>query len=140
LGADPDIVVIATGGVPNTNFLDAGAERATTSWEILAAASKPAESAILFDDNATLGTKLEFATPERAIGPDVGGLNYPAYLKAFDIYGVVVTLNVRLERVARDGNKLIATLCNEYSRRHHERSVDQVVVEHGTQSMISILP
>jgi N-methyl-L-proline demethylase len=144
LRLDPDIVVIATGGVPNTNFLDAGAELVTTSWDILSAASKPAESVILFDDNATdtgltaaeaiaeAGSKLEFATPERTIGPDVGGLNYPAYLKAFDIYGVVVTLNVRLERVARDGNKLVATLYNEYSRRHYERRVDQIVVEHGT--------
>jgi N-methyl-L-proline demethylase len=39
---------------------------------------------------------------------------------------------VRLERVARDGNKLVATLYNEYSRRHYERRVDQIVVEHGT--------
>ncbi|HYB57597.1 MAG TPA: NADH:flavin oxidoreductase, partial [Alphaproteobacteria bacterium] len=75
LREEPDIVVVATGGVPNTSFLDEGAELATTSWDILSGAAKPAESVILFDDNgahpgmsaaefiAEAGSRLEIATP-----------------------------------------------------------------------------
>ena len=140
----PDVVILATGGTPNTSFLDAGAELVTTSWDILSGAVRPAEHVLLFDDNGSqaglvtaeflgeAGGKVEFATPERTVGPDVGGLNYPAFLKAFDVHGIVTTLNVTLEKVTREGNTLVATLYNEYSGKRHERRVEQVVVEAGT--------
>jgi N-methyl-L-proline demethylase len=144
LAEAPDVVVIATGGVPNTSFLRVGADLVTTSWDILSGAVRPADRVLLFDDNGAhaglvtaeflgeAGAKIEFATPERSIGPDIGGLNYPAFLKAFDVHGITTTLNVSLERVVRDGNTLVATLYNAYSRQRHERRVDQVVVEAGT--------
>ena len=144
LAEAPDVVILATGGLPNTSFLDAGADVVTTSWDILSGAVRPADSILLFDDNGAhaglvtaeflgeAGSRVEFATPERAVGPDVGGLNYPAFLKAFDVYGIATTLNVRLETVTRDGNTLVATLFNEYSKKRHQRRIDQVVVEAGT--------
>jgi N-methyl-L-proline demethylase len=140
----PDVVVIATGGIPNTGFLSAGEDLVTTSWDILSGAVRPGTNVLLFDDNGAhaglvtaeflgeAGSTIEFATPERAIGPDVGGLNYPAFLKAFDVHNIKTTLNVSLEKVVRDGNALVATLFNEYSKMRHERRVDQVVVEAGT--------
>ncbi|MFI5020631.1 MAG: FAD-dependent oxidoreductase [Alphaproteobacteria bacterium] len=144
LAEEPDIVVVATGGVPNTSFLDEGAELATTSWDILSGAAKPAESVILFDDNgahpgmsaaeliAEAGSRLEIATPERILAPEVGGTNYPAYFKAFAEHDVAITLNHRLERIRREGNRLVAVFWNEYDKSHRERRVDQIVVEHGT--------
>ena len=144
LREEPDIVVVATGGVPNTSFLDEGAELATTSWDILSGAAKPAESVILFDDNgahpgmsaaeliAEAGSRLEIATPERILAPEVGGTNYPAYFKAFAAHDVAITLNHRLERIRREGNRLVAVFLNEYDKSHRERRVDQIVVEHGT--------
>ena len=140
----PDVVIVATGGLPNTSFLDEGAELATTSWDILSGAVKPAGSVLLFDDNgahpgmtaaefiAEAGAALEFATPERVLAPEVGGTNYPAYFRAFARHRVTVSLMLRLQRIRRDGNRLVATLFNEYDRSHCERHVDQVVVEHGT--------
>ncbi len=144
LREEPDIVVVATGGVPNTSFLDEGAELATTSWDILSGAAKPAESVILFDDNgahpgmsaaeliAEAGSRLEIATPERILAPEVGGTNYPAYFKAFAAHDVAITLNHRLERIRREGNRLVAVFLNEYDKSHRERRVNQIVVEHGT--------
>ncbi|MBV9522446.1 MAG: FAD-dependent oxidoreductase, partial [Alphaproteobacteria bacterium] len=140
----PDIVFIATGGVPNLSFLEAGAELVTTSWDILSGAAKPAESVLLFDDNgaeaglttaefiAASDSRLEIATPERTLAPDVGGTNYPAYFKTLAAHRVAITLNLRLEKVARAGNRLVASLFNEYDKSRHEREVDQIVVEHGT--------
>jgi NADPH-dependent 2,4-dienoyl-CoA reductase/sulfur reductase-like enzyme len=144
LGEAPDIVVVATGGTPNTSFLDEGEELATTTWDILSGAAKPAESVLLFDDNgahpgmtaaefiAESGAKLEIATPERILAPEVGGTNYPAYFRALAEHGVQISLNLRLEGIRRDGNRLVASLFNEYDKSRHERRVDQVVVEHGT--------
>jgi NADPH-dependent 2,4-dienoyl-CoA reductase/sulfur reductase-like enzyme len=81
---------------------------------------------------AETGAALELVTPERIIAPDVGGTNYPAYLKAFHGHGVTITLNHRLKAVERDGNRLKAVLGNDYTGARQARLVDQVVVEHGT--------
>ena len=134
LSEKPDIVIVATGGLPYTSFLSDGAELATTSWNILSGEVKPADSVLLFDDNgahpgmtaaefiAEAGSRLEIATPERVLAPEVGGTNYPAYFKAFAEHDVAITLNLRLERIRRDGNRLVATLFNEYDRSRHERA------------------
>lgn len=144
LAEQPEIVFIATGGVPNLSFLEAGGDLVTTSWDILSGEVKPAESVLLFDDNgadagltiaefiAEAGSRLEIVTPERIVAPEVGGTNYPPYFKALSAHGAVITLNLRLERVARAGNKLAAVLVNEYDKSRHQRLVDQVVVEHGS--------
>ena len=144
LAEAPDVVIVATGGLPNTGFLAEGAELVTTSWEILAGDTAPAARVLLFDDNgshpgmsaaemiAASGSALEIATPERALAPDVGGINYPAYFRVFARADVRITLNKRLRRVRRDGNELVAELWDEYGRLTVERRVDQVVVEHGT--------
>jgi len=144
LGEQPEIVFIATGGVPNLSFLDAGDDLVTTSWDILSGAAKPGDSVLFFDDNgadagltvaefiAGAGSRLEIATPERSLAPEVGGTNYPAYFRTLSERNVAISLNLRLERVARSGNRLAATLFNEYDKSRRERLVDQVVVEHGT--------
>ncbi len=142
---NPDVVIIATGGVPNLGFLDAGEDLATTSWDVLTAVVKPAGSVIVYDDNgahpgvsvaefaARSGAKVEFVTPERSVAPDVGATSFPPYLRAFSEHGVGVTLNLRLERIRREGNRLVATFFDEYGRKRIEKAADQVIVEHGSK-------
>ncbi len=144
LAESPDIVVVATGGLPDTGFLDAGEDLATTSWDILAGAVRPAASAILYDDNGAhpgmttaefmveAGVALDVVTPERTLAPDIGGTSFPAYFKALNRAGAAITINLRLERLERRGNKIVATFFDEYGRRHVEKEADQVVLEHGT--------
>ena len=144
LAETPDVVVIATGGVPNTSFLAEGEDLAVTSWDILGGQAAPGRDVLLFDDNgahpgaacaeflARAGARLEFVTPERTVLPEIGGTNYPAYLRAFGEHGVTIALNRRLRAIRREGNRLAAVLYDEYARAFEERVVDQVVVEHGT--------
>ena len=85
----PDVVVIATGGAPNVEFLDSGGEFAVTSWDLLSGAARPSGEVIVYDDNgahpgltaaefvAESGAKLEIVTPERMLAPDVGGTSFP---------------------------------------------------------------
>ena len=54
------------------------------------------------------------------------------YLQSFYSKGVRLTPDHRLHTVARDGNRLRATLQNEFDDSESTRDVDQVVVEHGT--------
>ncbi len=144
LALAPDIVIVATGGLPNTSFLEAGQDLVTTTWDILSGQVAPAAEVLLYDDNgsqpgmtcaeflAAKGAKFEIVTPERTLAPDVGGTNYPIYFRAISKAGAKVTLLERLTAVRRQGNGLVATFWNEYSRSSSERSTPQVVVEHGT--------
>jgi 2,4-dienoyl-CoA reductase-like NADH-dependent reductase (Old Yellow Enzyme family) len=144
LAENPDVIVIATGGVPNMRFLDEGEGLATSSWDVLSGAIKPASRVVLYDDNgahpgmaaaefiAGAGSQLEIVTPERTLAPDVGGTSYPAYFRAFALAGATVTLNLRLERIERRGNAVAGIFFDEYGKRHVEKEVDQIVVDHGS--------
>ncbi len=143
LAEAPDIVVIATGGLPNTEIVKTGAGLVTSTWDVLSGQAAPGEEVLLFDDHGDHPAlscaeyladraRLELVTPDRMVGQDVGGINYPAYFRAFYDHGVTMTLNHRLMGVEKRGNKLRAVLRNEHNDTLSERVVDQVVVEHGT--------
>ena len=144
LAENPEVVIVATGGLPNTEFLQDGSDLVVPSWDILAGSIKPKKDILLFDDNgqhpgiscaeflANPEIKLEYVTPERIIAPDVGGTNYPAYLRALHKNDVTITLDHRLIDVRRNASGLIAVLYNEYTHSNVERTTEQIVVEHGT--------
>jgi len=140
----PDIVIIATGGIPDTEIISAGNDLTLSSWDILSGEVKPAGNVLLFDDNgahpglqaaeliALSGAQLEIVTPERYFAPEIGGLNHVPYARLFGEKEVSITINSRLLSVERDGNNLKATIGSDYTSATQARSVDQVVVEHGT--------
>ena len=145
LALAPDVVIVATGGLPQNPPLDEGGDLVTSSWDIVAGAAKPAETVLVYDDNgghqgmsaaeiaANAGVRVELVSPERFFAPEMGGLNHVPYMKAFHEKGVRITVNTRLVGVRRDGNQLVATLGSDFTGAYREeRRVDQVVVEHGT--------
>lgn len=142
---EPDLVVVATGGIAQSPELDSGDTLVTSSWDILAGAVKPEGQVLLYDDNgghpgmsaaeviANGGAELELVSPERFFAPEMGGMNHVPYAKAFAEKNVRVTINTRLKSVRRDGNALVAVLGSDFSEHTQwERRVSQVVVEHGT--------
>jgi hypothetical protein len=114
-----------------------------TSWDLLSGAARPSGEVIVYDDNgahpgltaaefvAESGAKLEIVTPERILAPDVGGTSYPPYFRAFSRANAKVTLNLRLESIARRGNRVVGAFHDEYGRRQVEKEADMIVVEHG---------
>jgi 2,4-dienoyl-CoA reductase-like NADH-dependent reductase (Old Yellow Enzyme family)/thioredoxin reductase len=141
----PDVVIVATGGMPQNPPLDAGDDLVTSSWDILSGTIKPAENVLLYDDNgghqgmgaaefvANAGSQLELISPERFFAPEMGGMNHVPYMKTFHEKNARITINTRLTSVRRDGNALVASLSSDFAKAwHEERRVDQVVVEHGT--------
>ncbi|RVU27983.1 FAD-binding protein [Streptomyces antnestii] len=141
----PDIVLIATGGLPDTSFLTEGAGLVADTWDVLGRTLRPRGSVLVYDDNgsypaldavevmARQGIAVEYVTPERTLAPDVGSMNSPAYLRVFTEHDVRTTLTHRLVSVRRaEGGRLSATLRGEYAEREVQRTVDHVVVEHGT--------
>jgi 2,4-dienoyl-CoA reductase-like NADH-dependent reductase (Old Yellow Enzyme family) len=141
---NPDVVIVATGGLPNTEFLESGSELVVSSWDILSGDVPIGTDVLLFDDNgghpgfqaaeliASAGAALEIVTPDRFFAAEMGGLNHVPYARAFIEAGVRVTINSRLKEVRRDGNRLSAAIGSDYSEKIDWRQVDQVAVEHGT--------
>jgi len=144
LSLDPDVVVIATGGLPDRSFLAHGEDLVLDTWDVMSGGARPRGDVLVFDDNgaepgldaaemlAVHGARVELVTPERALAPSVGGMNSPAYLSAFAEHDVQVTLARRLHGVRREGGRLVAELVSDYTDTVVERHVDAVVVEHGT--------
>ena len=144
LAEDPDIVIVATGGLPNTGHVE-GAEHVVNLWDVLGGQVPPGSDVLLFDDHgdhqgpsgaeflAARGAKVELATPDRSIACELGATNFSVHLEHLYRAGAALTPDVRLQSVRPKGNALEARLRNVYSGETSLRTVDQVLVEHGTR-------
>ncbi len=140
---DPDVVVIATGGLPDLEWLE-GHEHCHSVWDILSGGVKIRDSVILYDELgdhagaccaevlADEGGRVELAFRGHQAAQKSGYCNYPVYLKHFYEKGVVLTPDRRLEKVEKIDGQLRSTFENELTGQVEERLTDQVVVEHGT--------
>ena len=151
LALEPDVVIVATGGMSQNLSIEDGADLAVSSWDILSGDVKPAGEVLLFDDNGAhpgmtaaefitaAGSTLELMTPERFFAPEMGGLNLVPYMKTLTTKGVTITTMTRVRALAREGNRIRATLWSPYTMADcGSRIVDQVVVENGTSPLADL--
>lgn len=143
----PDVVIIATGGLPHTEVLRQGNELVCSAWDILSGDVKPGSNVLLYDDAgdhtglmaaevlAEAGAKVEIMTRDRSFAPDVMGMNLVPYMRALQKHDVTFTVTFVLESVVRDGNQLRAVIGSDYGGVRKERLFDQVVINHGTQPL-----
>ena len=144
LSEKPDVIIVATGGIPNTEILEEGSELVSSSWDVIAGNVNIQDDVILYDDNGSFpglqaaeiisdkGSKLEIISPERFFSPEVGGLNYVPYAKHFIDKGVNITISKRLKGVKKRGNRLVVSISSDYSDKTETKEISQVIVEHGT--------
>jgi 2,4-dienoyl-CoA reductase-like NADH-dependent reductase (Old Yellow Enzyme family)/thioredoxin reductase len=140
----PDVVIIATGGMPHTKVLTKGNELVVSAWDIIAGDVKPGADVLVFDDAgdhaglqaaeflANAGAKVEIMTPDRSFAPEVMAMNLTPYMRALQNKEVTFTVTYRLEAVEKDGNQLIAHVGSDYGGVRKQRVIDQIVVNHGT--------
>ena len=141
---NPDIVIIATGGMAQKDILASGNELTVSAWDILSGDVKPGQNVLLYDDAgdhtalqaaqllAESGAVVEVMTPDRTFAPDVMAMNLVPYMRAIQDKKVTFTVTYRLTSVAKVGNLIKATIDSDYSKLGITRSFDQVVVNHGT--------
>ncbi len=140
---DPDAVIVATGGVPDLEWLD-GHEFCDSVWDVLSAGKTASKSVLLYDELgdhagascaevlADNGASVELACRGHHAAQRSGYVNYPVYLQHFYQKDILLTPDRRLVSVRQDGDQLLARLENELTGKTEERVVDQVVVERGT--------
>jgi 2,4-dienoyl-CoA reductase-like NADH-dependent reductase (Old Yellow Enzyme family)/pyruvate/2-oxoglutarate dehydrogenase complex dihydrolipoamide dehydrogenase (E3) component len=143
----PDVVIIATGGLPHTDVLAAGNELVVSAWDILAGDVAPGENVLIYDDAgdypalqaaekiAATGAKVEVMTRDRTIVPEVMAMSLTPSMRILQQLDVTFTVAWKLESVARDGNHVLARIGSDYGGVTRERRVDQVVVNHGTRPL-----
>lgn len=144
LALKPDVVVVATGGLPRTDAVESGEDLVVSAWDILSGDVKPGNTVLLFDDAgdhvamqaaerlAESGARVEIMTPDRSFAPEVMGMNLTPYMRALQSKDVTFTVTYRLTSVERSGNGLRAIVGSDYKDIDLHRDVDQVVVNHGT--------
>lgn len=144
LAENPDVVIVATGGLPHTEVLSKGNELVVSSWDIISGDVKPGTNVLVYDDAgdhaglqaaeliARAGGKVEIMTPDRAFAPEVMAMNLVPYMRALQKLDTTFTVTYRLEAAERSGNQIIAHVGSDYGGVNKQRMVDQIVVNHGT--------
>lgn len=144
LATEPDVVIIATGGMAEKDILASGNEHTVTTWDILSGDVKPAQDILIYDDAgdhaalqaaevvANSGARVEIMTRDRSFSPEVMAMNLVPYMRALQDKDVRFTVTRKLDAVAVKGNQLEATIGTDYSDHSHTQLHDQIVVNYGT--------
>ncbi len=143
---NPDVVIVATGGLPNRELFESGKEQelVVTAWDLISGDVKPGQNVLIYDESgdhpglmaaevaAKAGASVEVMTPDRVFAPDVMAMNLVPYMRSLQDKDVTFTVTRRLLDVTRDGNRLKAKIGTDYSKFTSEKTYDQVVVNYGT--------
>lgn len=144
LALEPDVVIVATGGLPHTEVLAQGNELVVSTWDIISGDVKPGRHVLIFDDAgdhaalqaaeviAQSGASVEIVTPDRSFAPEVMAMNLVPYMRSLQDLDVTFTVTYRVETVEKRDGRLLVTFGSDYGAVHKQRVVDQVVVNHGT--------
>ncbi len=148
----PDVVIIATGGLPNIELFESGRDTplVVSAWDLISGDVKPGQDVLIYDESgdhpglmaaevaANAGSRVEVMTPDRTFAPDIMAMNLVPYMRALQSYDVTFTVTRRLRDVAREGNRLKATIGTDYSDFTSTRSYDQIVVNYGTMPLADL--
>ncbi|MFV1592129.1 NADH:flavin oxidoreductase [Phaeobacter sp. JH20_36] len=146
IGLAPDVVIVATGGLPNMQLFEAGEEAAhvVSAWDIISGDVKPGGSVLIYDESgdhpalqaaevaAQAGATVEVMTPDRVFAPNVMAMNLVPYMRSLQDRDVTFTVARRLLEVRKEGNRLLAVLGTDYSGHRSSKLYDQVVLNYGT--------
>lgn len=153
LAMNPDIVVVATGGLPHLGLFEQKEvlEHVVSSWDLIAGdAVQPEEHVLIYDESgdhpglqaaevaATAGATVEVMTPDRSLAPGIMGMNLTPYMRSLQSKAVTFTVACRLLAVERVGNRLQATIGTDYSGYTRTALYDQIVINNGTQPLADL--
>ncbi len=148
----PDIVVVATGGLAQTELYEqeGESELVASAWDVLSGDVMPEGHVLVYDEAgdhpglqaaekaAALGATVEVMTPDRTFAPEIMGMTLTPYMQALQDKPVTFTVARRLLAVAREGNRIRATIGTDYSGHRQEALYDRVVVNYGTRPLADL--
>ncbi|MGK0269707.1 MAG: 2,4-dienoyl-CoA reductase-like NADH-dependent reductase (Old Yellow Enzyme family) [Cocleimonas sp.] len=144
LAENPDLVVIATGGMPETLDVN-GTEYAVSSWDVLYGETLKGE-VLVFDDHgdhqaavtanviANSGSEVLFVTPDRTTLHNLGPTNSSVVHRDLYLAGVSFQTDLDIVDIKKNEGRLSVTLQNVLTQQKQTRTVDHVVIENGTKA------
>lgn len=146
---DADLVILATGGIPQTE-LPIGGDLVLSTWDILGHHVQPHGTVLVWDNTGRhpallasefikdAGCQVEFHTIDSDIAQDLVYPEAVRWRKEFSLARIRAETSSRLLSVRRSGNRLKAEVINELTHEKVVREVDQIVVDMGTIPMNDI--
>jgi len=144
LAEQPDSVIVATGGLPDLDWLP-GAQHCETIWDVLSASTQQGGDVLLYDGTgrhegistalhlAEQGASVHLVTIDDSLGQEIEYSSRAIYRKQFRQRGIKVTVDHHLVRVERNGsNQLNAVFRHELTGQELEISAPRIIVERGT--------
>ncbi len=143
LAENPDVVIVATGGIPDIDWID-GAELVTSSWDFLTGAVPIRDNVLVYDGSgrnpamscaeraATAGKQVAFVALDGSLGPEMTYAELNTWKQKQYELNIPVSYDLQLRSVARAGNQIAATFTNEVTGQTTIMTADQIVVERGT--------
>jgi 2,4-dienoyl-CoA reductase-like NADH-dependent reductase (Old Yellow Enzyme family) len=139
----PDTVIIATGGIPDLDWID-GAQYCTSVWDILNGVVRAGEEIIVYDGTgrhpapqcaeylAMAARRVSLVSIDGYLAAELTYAERAIWKKRGYELDIAMRFDHRLTRIARDGNRLTAHFVNEVTGAPFQQSADQVAVERGT--------
>ncbi len=144
LALKPELVLVATGGLPEEpSFI--GHQFVTSSWDVLSGNAQVAGKILLWDELgqhaggvtadhlSETANELVFTTPDTQPLCDLGATTQPVMLKSLYQKEVRFITNSIIAKIEKKGNRLEVTLLNTLTGQANSHTVDEVVIENGTQ-------
>jgi 2,4-dienoyl-CoA reductase-like NADH-dependent reductase (Old Yellow Enzyme family) len=143
LAEQPEIVVVATGGVPDLSWLPGG-ELCTSAWDIIAGGAALAPEVLVYDGTgrhpapqlveraAEAGKRVELVSIDNQLAQELTYAERAIWKRRAYALHVTMLFDHEIAGVERRANRLVATFRNLMTQEVVERVADQVIVEHGT--------
>jgi len=143
-GDDADVVIVATGGVPDLAWIE-GAAHCISVHDILSGGVSAGTDAIVYDGTgrhaalsaaeaiAREGGQVAFFALDGHLAMEMAYSEQVIWRRRAYELGIEPRLDRRLERVERAGNGLRVTFRNELTDEAEVHETGRIVVEHGTR-------
>jgi len=143
LAEAPDVVIIATGGTPDIEWID-GVEHVTSAWDAISGAVPIGADVIVYDGTgrhpapqvvetvAAQARQVSYFSIDNQMAQELTYAERVIWKKRAYELGVPMQLDHQIEKVERSGNRLRVVFRNLATGGRVERVSDQLIVEHGT--------
>lgn len=142
----PDVVIIATGGLPQIDLVEGG-QLCVSTWDIISGQVPIGSNILVFDGTGRhpaplaaervkeAGANVTYVSIDAVVAEELTYAERLRWKKRFLALGLAPVSETRLIAVRGQGNGLEAVLLNDISREETIVPVDQVIVEQGTVPM-----
>ncbi|MCA1338279.1 FAD-dependent oxidoreductase [Pseudooceanicola marinus] len=141
---NPDVVIMATGGLPDTTVPEGGEDLVKSTWDALNEPQTVGKRVLVVDGTgrhqgpstaltlAELGHEVTLTTMDEFMAQEMEYQSRVTYRKKLAALHAKVEIDLEIMKVEREGNGLKATMMHMLTGERFTYDVDDVIVDHGS--------